>query len=140
MATVSGSGLVQAIAVGWARLTATSEGKSRTAAITATAVKPGKVTDLAVVGGTDSSVTLSFTEVGNGAGGPASYDVRSAAGTIAWSSSKSVTRGTCATPVAGSAAGAKRTCTVLGLAHATAYHFQVVAVPGSPNVHAGFVS
>src|SRR5260221_6853677 len=103
MATVSGSGLVQAIAVGSATITATSEGKSRTAAITATAVKPGKVTDLAVVGGTDSSVTLSFTEVGNGAGCPASYDVRSAAGTIALSASQSVTRGTFASPVAGSA-------------------------------------
>jgi uncharacterized protein YjdB len=138
VATVSASGLVQAVGVGTATITATSEGKSGSAAITATAVKPGTVTDLAVVGTTDSSVTLSFTEVGNGSGGAASYDVRYAAGTIAWSSAKGVTRGTCTTPVAGSTVGAKRTCTVLGLTRATAYQFQIVAFRGTLNINAVF--
>src|SRR3954470_10843782 len=38
--------------------------------------KPGTVTDLAPAGVTDSSVSLSFTEVSNGLGLPASYAVR----------------------------------------------------------------
>src|SRR3989442_10496019 len=42
---------------------------------------PGTVTDLAVAGGTDSSVTLAFTEVSDGTGLPASYYVRWAVGT-----------------------------------------------------------
>src|SRR6266704_3165229 len=114
VATVSGSGLVTGVAAGTATITATSEGQSGTAAITITATNPGTVTDLAVTGVTDSSVSLSFTEVTNGAGQPASYDIRWAVGTISWGSATSVARGTCATPVAGSAIGAKRSCTVLG--------------------------
>src|SRR5258706_1995227 len=98
----------------------------------------GKVTNLAVVAAADSSVTLSFTEVGNGAGQPASYDVRFAAGTISWSSATTVTRGSCATPVAGTAIGANRTCTILGLKPATSYQFQLVAFRGTLNVNAVF--
>jgi uncharacterized protein YjdB len=138
VASVSSSGLVRAVAVGTATITATSEGKSGTGAITVTAVNPGTVTDLAVVATTDSSVTLSFTEVGNGSGGAASYDVRSASGTIVWSSASSVTRGTCTTPVVGSTVGAKWTCTVLGLARAKAYQFRLVAFRGTLNVNAVF--
>src|SRR2546427_12580348 len=70
---------------------------------------------------------LSFTEVSDGAGQPASYDIRYAVGTMEWGSAPAVTRGSCTTPVAGSAIGAKRTCTVLGLASSTAYQFQLVA-------------
>src|SRR6266704_3579014 len=131
VATVSGSGVVTGMAAGTATITATSEGQSGTAAITITATNPGTVTDLAVTGVTDSSVSLSFTEVTNGAGQPASYDIRWAVGTIAWGSATSVARGTCATPVAGSAIGAKRSCTVLGLVAATGYQFQVIAFRGT---------
>src|SRR5206468_435945 len=62
VATVNGSGLVTGMAAGPATITATSEGKSGTAAITVTAAatNPGAVTDLAVTGVTDSSVTLAF--------------------------------------------------------------------------------
>jgi len=38
--------------------------------------KPGTVTDLAVVGVSDTSATLTFTEVSDGTGVPASYLVR----------------------------------------------------------------
>ncbi|HVH66627.1 MAG TPA: Ig-like domain-containing protein [Gemmatimonadales bacterium] len=140
VATVDGSGLVTGVAAGAATITATSEGKSGTAvARVATAVtNPGTVTDLAVAGVTDTSVTLSFTEVSNGAGQPASYDVRYAVGTITWASATSVTRGSCSTPVAGTAFGAKRTCTVLGLVPATGYQFQLVAFRGTLNVDAVF--
>src|SRR5881396_1574686 len=140
IATVNGSGLVTAVAAGPATITATSEGKSGTAAITVTAAatNPGAVTDLAVPGVTDSSVTLAFTEVTDGTGAPASYDVRWAAGTIAWASATDVARGSCATPMSGSAIGARRSCTVLGLAAGVGYQFQVVAFRGTLNVNAVF--
>jgi len=140
VATVNGSGLVTGMAAGPATITATSEGKSGTAAITVTAAatNPGAVTDLAVPGVTDSSVTLAFTEVTDGTGAPASYDVRWAAGTIAWASATDVARGSCATPMSGSAIGARRSCTVLGLAAGVGYQFQVVAFRGTLNVNAVF--
>ena len=140
IATVTGSGLVSGVAAGPATITATSEGQSGSAAITVTAAatNPGAVTDLAVTGVTDSSVTLAFTEVTDGAGAAASYDIRWAAGTIAWVSATDVARGSCATPVSGSAIGARRSCTVLGLAAGVGYQFQVVAFRGTLNVNAVF--
>src|SRR5258708_72974 len=69
---------------------------------------PGTVNDLAVGTVTDSSVTLSFTEVSDGTGLPAAYDVRWAAGTISWPSALNVTRGSCTTPVVGLTIGTRR--------------------------------
>ena len=105
----------------------------------ATVTNPGTVTDLAVVGATGTGVTLTFTEVNDGTGQPASYDVRYQAGTITWGGTAlSVTQGTCATPVAGTAIGGKRACTVLGLTPATAYQFQLVAFRGTLSLNAVF--
>src|SRR2546430_15992248 len=70
---------------------------------------PGTVSDLAVADVTDSSVTLSFTEVSNGAGLPASYFVRFAKPPIAWGSATDVTWGSCKVPMAGTVIGANRT-------------------------------
>ena len=145
VATVSGAGLVTGVAAGAATITATSEGKSGTATVTVTAppttvTKPGTVTDLRVASVTDTGVTLAFTEVTNGSGGAASYDIRSVPGnTLTWGAgAPSVSRGTCATPVAGTTVGAQRTCTVLGLAGSTAYSFQLVAFRGTLKVNAVF--
>ena len=137
---VSASGLVTAVAAGSATITATSEGKNGTAAITVTAAatNPGTVTDLRVAGVTDTGATLAFTEVNDGTGQPASYDVRVAVAPLSWGGSSSVTRGTCTTPVAGSAIGAPRTCTVLGLQPGTTYAFQLVAFRGTLQVDAVF--
>jgi len=88
---------------------------------------PGTVTDLAVDEVTQNSVTLSFTEVDDGLGQPARYVVRYAAPPIEWGSAAAVTEGTCVTPVFGQGVGARLTCTVLGLASATTYEFQVAA-------------
>src|SRR5438309_463834 len=135
VATVSASGLLTGVTIGTATITATSEGVASTAATTVTApTNPGTVTDLAVVGVADTGVTLAFTEVTDGTGLPASYDVRYQVGTITWgSTAPSATRGTCTTPVAGTAIGAKRTCTVLGLTPATAYQFQLTEFRGTLN-------
>ncbi len=88
---------------------------------------PGTVTDLAVDAVTRNSATLSFTEVNDGLGQPARYVVRFAEPPIEWGSATTVTEGTCSTPVVGTAVGARLTCTVLGLAPATTYDFQVAA-------------
>ncbi len=99
---------------------------------------PGTVTNLALAGVTDNSVTLAFTEVSDGTGQPASYDVRYAPSPFSWGSATSVATGTCASPVHGSSIGASRTCTVLGLSAATAYGFQLVALRGTLGVDAVF--
>src|SRR6266516_8052601 len=76
IATVNANGLENSVATGSATILASSEGASGSAAISVTATNPGSVTDLAVAGATDSSVTLSFTEANDGTGLPAAYDVR----------------------------------------------------------------
>jgi len=142
VATVSVTGLVTGVAAGPATITATSEGQSgsATVAVTVSATAPGTVGDLTVAATTDSSVTLRFTEVDGGTGAPASYDIRYATGsTLSWgANTSSVSRGTCATPVAGTAVGASRTCTVLGLVAATTYSFELVAFRGTLTVNAVF--
>ena len=144
VATIGGSGLVTAIAAGSATITAASGGKSGTATITVTTqppvvTSPATVTDLKVASTADTAATLAFTEVGDGAGKAASYDVRYvASATMPWGGTPSVSRGTCATPVAGKSVGAKRTCTVLGLSAGTTYSFELVAYRGTLNVNAAF--
>src|SRR2546426_641592 len=128
------------VAPGSATISATSGGITGSAALTVAApiTNPGAVSDLAVAGVADSSATLSFTEVNDGTGRPASYDIRMGAGTIAWGSAAIVTRGSCTTPVVGSAIGAKRSCTVLGLVPSTGYQFQLVAFRGTMNLNAAY--
>src|SRR5207248_10799391 len=106
---------------------------ARTPVLTA----PGTVTDLKVAAATDTVITLSFTEVTDGSGRPASYDVRYAAGaTLTWGGSiPAVSRGTCASPLIGTTIGAKRSCTVLGLAASTTYSFELVTYRGTLNVN-----
>src|SRR2546426_2506663 len=120
---------------------ATRGGITGTAALTVSAAastKLGTVTDLGVAGVADSGVTLTFTEVPDGTGQPASYDVRYAAGTLSWGAATEVAQGSCKVPMAGTAIGARRTCTVQGLAAATGYQFQLVAFRGTLTVNAVF--
>src|SRR6266516_1291465 len=142
VATVDGNGQVTGVTAGLALITATSEGQSGTALITVTApvvvTNPAQVTDLAVASVTDTSMTLSFLQVDDGTGQPASYIVKYGVGTLAWSTGLAVTRGTCVTPVVGTAIGTTSSCTVLGLTPATAYQFGIVAFRGDVNTNAVF--
>jgi len=106
----------------------------------AVAVKPSTVADLqvSVIGST--SVTLSFTQVNDGTGQPAKYDVRYAVAPISWGTATYTTSGTCTTPVAGTAIGSQLSCTVLGLTPATNYNFQLVPFRGTLNLNAVFGS
>ena len=99
---------------------------------------PGTVADLSVASTASNSVTLSFTEVDDGSGRPASYFVRYAEAPLEWGSAPDVSEGSCQVPLAGSEIGAARSCTVLGLAPATKYDFQLVAFRGALNQDAAF--
>jgi uncharacterized protein YjdB len=138
-ATVKG-GLVTGVAAGTATITATSEGVpgTATATVTGAITNPGTVSDLAVSNVSDTAMTLTFTEVNDGSGQPASYDVRDAVAPISWGSASSVANGTCQTPLAGTTIGAKRSCTIRGLPAATAYQFQLVSFRGTLNQNAVF--
>src|SRR2546425_6482801 len=98
---------------------------------------PDGVTDLAVAAASDTSITLSLTEVDDGIGAPASYDVRYVVGpSISWgSSTPSVKDGSCATPVAGTAHGAERRRTPRGLPGPPPHPLPPLAFPGPPNPH-----
>ncbi|HEX4632916.1 MAG TPA: Ig-like domain-containing protein [Gemmatimonadales bacterium] len=139
---VNGSGLATGIGAGSATVTATSSGYHGTAAVAVTAgtpiTAPAAVSDLSASAATDSTVNLSFTEVNDGTGAPASYEVRFAPGTITWGTAAPPVSGTCGTPLAGSTVGNKRSCAVGGLTAGTSYQFQVVAFRGTLNQNAVF--
>ena len=139
---VNGSGLTTAMGGGAATITATSAGYKGTAAIAVTSgttvTEPGAVSDLTVAAATDSSVNLSFTEVDDGTGAAASYEIRLAPGSISWGSAAPVVSGSCSTPLAGTTIGKQRACTVGGLSAGSAYQFQAVAFRGTLNQSAVF--
>ena len=105
---------------------------------TAITPPPGDVSDLNVASVASTSATLTFTQVDDGTGSPASYDIRYTVGPMQWGSANSVGSGTCSSPVSGTQIGAQLTCSVLGLIPATAYNFQVVAFRGTLNTDAVF--
>ncbi|HKV71603.1 MAG TPA: Ig-like domain-containing protein [Gemmatimonadales bacterium] len=139
---VNGSGLATGVGAGSATVTATSAGARGTASITVssgtTATAPASVSDLATSAATDSSVALTFTEVNDGTGAPASYEIRLAPGSISWGTAAPAVSGTCGTPLAGTSVGNRRTCTVGGLTAGTSYQFQIVAFRGTLNQNAVF--
>lgn len=97
-----------------------------------------QVSDLTVIPLDSTSLTLQWTEVDNGLGSPANYDVRYAIPPIQWGSAASVASGTCMTPVTGVAIGAIKTCTITGLTAHTTYNVQLVPFRGTLNVDAIF--
>jgi len=99
---------------------------------------PGAVSDLTVGATTEISASLSFTQVDDGMGQPAQYDVRYSAGSMSWASATSAAIGTCAAPIAGSGVGRTLSCTVLGLSPSTSYNFQVAAFRGNMSGNAVF--
>lgn len=139
---ITASGLATALKAGTVTVTASSGGYKGTASATVTSGQtlspPGTVSDLATSGATDSSTVLTFTEVNDGSGAPASYEVRYATGTISWGTAAPAVAGTCGSPLAGTSIGNKRSCTVSGLTAGTSYQFQVVAFRGSLNQNAVF--
>ena len=100
--------------------------------------KPGIVNTLSATATGPNSVTLSFTQVSDGLGAPAKYDVRYAPSPISWGAAPSVTNGTCATPLSGTTTSGTLSCTVLGLTASTKYDFRLTAFRGTLNKGAVF--
>lgn len=98
-------------------------------------VDSGKVSDLAVTGATDSTVTLAWTEVDDGTGRPTTYLLKYAEPPIDWSSA---TTG-CDPTITGHRVGAYISCTVVGLSAATQYEFQILSYRTVTGVRAGAV-
>ena len=96
------------------------------------------VSDLSVAGTDATSANLRFTQVGDGAGQPANYDVRFQTPTINWGPAASVSQGTCSVPLVATGTAGVTTCTVEGLSAATDYEFQLVAFRGTLNGSATF--
>ncbi len=140
---VDSTGFATGVASGTANISAVSGGKSANAAITVgggaqTLSNPSAVTDFAVASIADTTATVSFTQVSDGAGQPASYEIRYAVAPISWGTASTVARGTCVTPLVGTALGVKLSCTINGLTPSTAYNFQIVPFRGTLNVNAVF--
>jgi hypothetical protein len=85
-------------------------------------MSPGGVSNLSVVTSTDSTVTLSWTQISDGAGSPASYRVKYSTPAIVWGSAAIA----CST-VQGTLVGAKSSCTARGLSAGTRYDFQLMS-------------
>jgi uncharacterized protein YjdB len=138
VATVNSDGEVTAVAPGSVTVTASSEGASPGNASVVVDPEPspipppGRVSDLAVTSTTQTEVSIQFTQVSDGTGEPASYQVRwGPAPSTNWGGMDPVAAGTCAGVVEGTAVGQQRTCTVAGLTAGTSYDIQLVAYRGS---------
>lgn len=103
-----------------------------------TVAPPGTVSDLSVSAIGNTSVSVSFSQVDDGDGHPANYDVRYAVAPMSWGSASSAASGTCATPIVGTGVGSQLTCSVLGLSPSTNYNFQLIAFRGTLNSDAVF--
>ncbi len=139
--SIDSAGMATARSTGTATVSATSAGVLGVASVNVsgtTTNAPGAVVDLAAVASSATSATLSFTAVGDGTGGNATYDVRYAVHPISWGSATQVASGTCSTPVTGYTAGSAVNCTVTGLTAATNYDFQLVAYRGTLSNNAVF--
>src|SRR5256714_1122575 len=99
---------------------------------------PGTVSDLSIGTTTSASVALTFTQVDDGTGSPAKYDVRYAIAPMTWTAATAVGTGSCATPVMGTSVGSAISCVVQGLSAATNYNFQVAAFRGTLGGNAVF--
>jgi hypothetical protein len=93
---------------------------------------PGQVTDLRVHETGETSATLRFTQVDDGSGAAANYQVRFALHPMGWGwgGASQVTEGTCAGEITGTQPGATLTCSVEGLQPGTRYDFQLISYRG----------
>jgi hypothetical protein len=94
---------------------------------------PGTVTDLSVASVSDSTVTLTWTEVDDGTGNPAKYALRYGTPTISWGDAYPTE-----VSVEGSSIGSPIQYTWEGLEPGTDYEFQLVSYRGTLNVDATF--
>ena len=123
VATVDGSGTATGRAAGTAGIRATAGAASGSATLTvrsAEADDPAPVTDLRLVDATETSATLSWTQVPDGRGRPAHYAIRYGEPGMTWGSASGTE-----SRVQGTATGQPLEYAVEGLAADTEYEFEV---------------
>jgi hypothetical protein len=137
VASINSDGLASGLAAGTTVVSASAEGVtgSATMAITAAPAQedPGTVTDLSVASVSDSTVTLTWTEVDDGTGNPAKYALRYGTPTISWGSAYPTE-----VSVEGNSIGSPIQYTWEGLEPGTDYEFQLVSYRGTLEVDATF--
>jgi hypothetical protein len=84
---------------------------------------PDGVTDLRVVGRTSTALTVTWTQVDDGAGGPATYRLKYAPPPIDW---RTATIG-CDRTMRGTSIGSSMSCEVQGLAPGSTYELQMMS-------------
>ncbi len=89
--------------------------------------RPRTVEDLSVGRTTETSIDLHWTEVNDGAGDAADYEVYHRVPGEGWGNASPVVSGSCAAPVRGTSAGSSLTCTVEDLEPDTSHEFRVRA-------------
>lgn len=117
-----------------------AQSTSASATTQAAASSPGTVNDLSVSVVSSSVLSITFTQVDDGTGQPAKYDVRISSPTISWGSASSVSQGTASTPLIGTSIGSSMTKTITGLLPSTQYQVQMIAYRGTLNVNAVYGS
>ena len=90
-------------------------------------VFPQEVSDLSALTLNHRAVELSWTEVGDGKGEPAQYQVRMLQDGASWEQGVVVREGACGYPVRGGGIGATAECIVAGLEPSQSYRFAVGA-------------
>ena len=156
VATVDVNGLVNAVGSGQATISASVQGVTGSLLIHVTSPggsgggsgggavtpPPGMVTDLTVIFPELGWAMLSFTEVDDGTGQAANYEVRYFDQGMQgrWGEAFTVTSGSCTAPVRGSRPGRTLSCHVGGLHASMSYEFQVVAFRGTLGQGAAFGS
>ncbi len=136
VASVSGSGGVAAVSAGQATVQAVVEGATVSAPVTVQApdapppsTDPGTIDDVRVVSTGETSMTVEFTQVDDGTGGPALTQIRYALSPMGWGwgSATVLADGACASPMTGGTVGSTRRCEIDGLLPGTSYDVQMVA-------------
>ena len=126
VAEVDGRGVVKVNGRGWVWIRAWTRNrwrrnKKQDSTTVVVEADPFPVSDLEVEAGGPSWLRLRLTEVDDGTGKDADYEVRLGTPGTGWDDATEWTHGTCGSPMAGSAIGAERSCTIEGLEEQTTY-------------------
>jgi len=132
VASVTGDGMVTGQSTGTATITADAGPAQGQASVTVTSAS-GSVSDLAAAAEGPDSVTVRWTQVGDGTGNPADYTLRYGSPTISWGSAYSTE-----VEVSGNRIGSSESYTFHGLSSGTNYQFQLVSYRGTLNSSATF--
>jgi uncharacterized protein YjdB len=126
VAEVDDRGVVKVNGRGWVWIRARTRNrwrKDKTQDSTTVVVEadPSSVSDLELEGDGPSWLRLRLTEVDDGTGDAADYAVRVGTPGTGWDDATEWGQGSCGSPMAGTAIGAERSCTIEGLEELTTY-------------------